>query len=244
MSFQRDFNLRLRKFTTALAISIIVMVWLSWYSLDFLILKMFTRLNVDFKVLKKRSEICFFLKEFSRDIARSLPSRIIQLFIDGAWIEALTRIAWGTIGWCNQFSSSLFVCLTWLASMSIQAIIEDTQNSLIMFTDVTGNQTRKWQQSYYLIMDFVDGISQSFGTYLFLLITKLFLTCFIYMFDIANYLYNGEISSLLEYFGYLVANLIQMSLILAGTHNMVEKVYFIITKTYFELITWCISLTG
>ena len=177
------------------------------------------------------------------------PTYLIKLLLnktlsDGIWIEVLTTIALEMNDWFSYFSSSLFLCLTWLASMSIQAIIEDTQNPLIMFTDVTDNQTMKWQQSYYLIMDFVDGISQSFGTYLFLLITKLFLTCFIYMFDIANYLYNGEISSSLEYSGYLVANLIQMSLILAGTHNMVEKVYFIITKTYFELITWCISLTG
>ena len=169
---------------------------------------------------------------------------IIKLFSDGVWIEALTMIAWEIIDWCNYFSSSLFVCLTWLASLSIQTIIEDTQNSLIMFTDVTGNQTRKWKQSYYLIIDFVEGTNQFFGIYLFLTITKLFISCFIHMFYIANYLHSGEISGLVTYISFLVVSLIQMSLILAGTHNMGEKVNFIKIGTYFKIITLTISLTG
>ena len=166
------------------------------------------------------------MQNISRSTLEGGPVNIIKLFSDGVWIEALTMIPWEIINWCNYFSSSLFVCLTWLASMSIQTIIEDTQNSLIMFTDVTGNQTRKWNQSYHLIMDFVEGINQFFGIYLFMTITKLFLTCFIYMFYIANYLYGGKASSSSEYIRYLVVNLIQMSLILAGTHNMGEKVNF------------------
>ena len=91
----------------------------------------------------------------------------ISRFIKSATHGDITTmfVAFGRIaGHAFRFQPMiLFTSLTWLASSSIQVIIDDVRNFNPMSDSATALRINKWKKSYFLILSFIEDIDRMFG---------------------------------------------------------------------------------
>ena len=118
----------------------------------------------------------------------------------------------------------LFVCLTYLASISIQATIEDVQFQFTKSPTESGYQAKQWKQTYGLIHDFIEGIDEFFGLILLLFFTRMFIFFVVVAF---RSIFDARTWSLgiIIYLAVSVSKfVIYMSLLTFQAHNMKKQV--------------------
>ena len=74
----------------------------------------------------------------------------------------------------NSLSVMLFGCLVSMASMSIQAVIEDVQTYRPAH-DIAGHRVLRWKKSYDLILSYVEEVNEFFGPALLIFMGRVFL---------------------------------------------------------------------
>ena len=97
---------------------------------------------------------------------------IIQYLFNGDWKNAsvlggrtfVNVYEWAAIG--------LFVLITAIASISLQAITEEVKNPLPSIANGAKTQLMKWGQNYYHIFIFHQQINKCFGLFLLIFILK------------------------------------------------------------------------
>lgn len=129
----------------------------------------------------------------------------------------------------RDISLVFFVCVIWLVSMSIQAIIQDFVARNSTPTDITLHQITTWQKKYSAIMDLIEEINPFFGPLLLINFAEMFLTTVIFSFVSLNLALGGTygqpISSILK----IARNIVTMSGLLHATEMMqgkVNSIYF------------------
>ena len=125
----------------------------------------------------------------------------------------------------------LFLCLIWLASKSIQVIVNDIETYFSKIEDVSVYQIIKWKRNYFIIWDWIEEIDTFFGPVLVISVANKFLTTSIYSFRFLNGIFGGTDENPLEYLIEVVKIITAMSGLIFGTQIMKKQVkctsYFI-----------------
>ena len=125
--------------------------------------------------------------------------------------------------------SLLFVCLIWLASKSIQVIVNDVETRFSTIKDqlssqVSVQQVIKWKRDYFITLDWIEEIDGFFGPVLVISFTNIFLTTSIFSFRILNRIFGGiDKKSLLALIN-IVQNITTVSGLVFVTHTMKKQV--------------------
>jgi len=86
--------------------------------------------------------------------------------------------------WMNQILfAALYISMIWLATMSIQVIIENIQNHFPCLNYSAGMQVRKWWRWYSSVSDFIEKVDELFGPYLLVYISMGSVTFSFYSFE-------------------------------------------------------------
>jgi len=119
------------------------------------------------------------------------------------------------------FFVNVFVFLTYVASMSIEAIIEDVQKFYPLVEAGAREKIMGWRQNYHSILGFVDQVDDTFGPVLLILITKQFIMFVMWSFSIVISWAKKE--SIYSYVVLIVADIVLMSLLILGSQQMKNK---------------------
>ena len=82
---------------------------------------------------------------------------------------------------------SLFVCVTYAASKSIETIIREVNSSFPKLFNASVHQVIKWKQHYFWISTFVVEIDRFFGIFLFVFLVRVFASTFLISYSAATY---------------------------------------------------------
>ena len=119
-----------------------------------------------------------------------------------------------------------FFCLTWLASKSIQLIIDDVESYSPVFRQASGHRVVEWSRGYCLIMNFVCEISCFFELMLFVFVLKVFVFFFIFLTSVEGVI-DSEASHNSDLYifqvVYIIKNGILFTLVIIGVQNMKKK---------------------
>lgn len=173
-----------------------------------------------FKIKKKNNnnKCQSILQEVSWYTFRGTYKKVMKLILNGDWLQALSRIGLNLLDMHECLTVALFGCLTKLASMSIQLIIEEVKNPFLPVDYLTRSQLLKWKRSFYLIMKFIRKIDDYFSMFLFIFFTNQFLTFFL---DSCNAF--GQYS-LIKSLHYICRDLFLMFWIIYTVRNMEKQV--------------------
>ena len=123
------------------------------------------------------------------------------------------------VGLYYSLPKILFGCLIWVASMSIEFIIEDVKIYLPTL-DLAGHRVVKWKKSYHVILNYIEEINQFYGVPLVIMVSNMFGEIVLRTSAvIADYPNN-----LLVHFISIGRMLIILSLMVYATEKMKEKV--------------------
>ena len=116
--------------------------------------------------------------------------------------------------------------LTWLVSMSIQAIIDEVKNNVQENHPSADQQLAiKWNRNYCLIFNFTDEINNFFGSVLLLFIGRQFFLCFDNPFQIMMSAFQTKnLSGCTFELSFIANNLFLLSLIIYRAQRMINKV--------------------
>ena len=149
-------------------------------------------------------------------------SKILKYWRAGRWLKSLSLTGLCIINLYECFSVVLFLSMTWLASMSLQVIMEEVRSS---FPPSGGNALPlplKWKQSYHLISNYIREIDRFFGTFLLVFFVKGFLYCFTVSCELIVFM-NSSDSARFYIYG-LFRNTSLNGLVIFGSYNMKKKV--------------------
>ena len=119
---------------------------------------------------------------------------------------------------------TLFLCLTYLVSLSIQEMVKDVQSQILKRPGRIGFLARKWKQSYGSIYDLIEEIDQFFGPILLLLFMQKFVffvaLAFRSIFDIEDWSMSLVIHLAVQFSKIIV----YMTLLTSSSHRMKQQV--------------------
>lgn len=122
---------------------------------------------------------------------------------------------------------ALFFCLTWLASATIQLIIDQVR------TDPSAQEIKHWKISYCLILNFIRGIDQFFELPLFLFIVKQFTACSLMSANLVYYkIFTAHRTQEMFTYVFLFKNALLMSVVLFAVQNMNHKAQVLIFELF------------
>lgn len=126
-----------------------------------------------------------------------------------------------------------FICLTWLASMMLDSLIDQLPANQVTANNDFGQQLRKWDHNFGLINDYIEEINRFFGLILLLALAKLVLNVDFRIFFIIQRQHEETV------FLFLVdsllgtpLNVIYLTLILLVSHRIQQKVTIV---KYFQV---------
>ena len=120
----------------------------------------------------------------------------------------------------NILPITLFGCLIWLVSTSIEVIIEDVKTYHSSY-DVTGSRVTNWKKRYSLVLDFVKEVDGLFGPSLTVLFGHLFCNLVL---RISNFIFSLESFNISRASIEITKLLSLMTAIICGTERMKRKV--------------------
>ena len=139
-------------------------------------------------------------------------------------VQSVTYISNLVVDFYEDLTIALFFCLTWLASKSIEIIIDDVQTYSPALQQASSLRVLKWQRSYCLIMNFIQGVGQFFEVALFLFLLKQFLFLFFFFVHVVFYtFFLGNNRFISFYLMNILKNFLLMSAIIFGSHLMKKK---------------------
>ena len=129
----------------------------------------------------------------------------------------------------NASAMGVFICLTWMTSMILQALARDIKlrtAELPSHSDILmKTQLLKWRRHYGLICELVDQINHCFGLILLIFVAKQFIVCITYSFSILLDLQKDIISPQTMYlFQFLIFYLSYITLTTTICHNIRKQV--------------------
>ena len=151
----------------------------------------------------------------------------------------MAKISNLVVDFYEDVTIALFFVLTWMASMSIQIIIDDVQTCSLTLQQASCHQMMKWKRNYCSIINFVQGVGQFFDVALFLFIVKQFMLFFLF-FILAVFfaLLDGDKQTISYYVVHLLKNAALMSTVVCGSQIMKRKadalLYELTTMRCFE----------
>ena len=145
----------------------------------------------------------------------------------------------------NAGSIGVFICLTWMTSMTLEALAKEIKlSSEIPSTESPHAEatmkTRliKWRRQYGLICEFVDQINRCFGFILLIFVAEQFVICITYSFSILLDLQKDIVTPLtLYYFQFLVFYLSYITLTTTICHSIQKQVYTAINHILYSNTT-------
>ena len=126
-----------------------------------------------------------------------------------------------------------FVCLTWLASMMLDSLIDQLPADQVTANNDFGQQLRKWDHNFGLINDYIEEINGFFGPILLLALAKMVLNVDFRIFFLIQR--RHEETDFLSLFDSLLGtpmNVIYLTLILLVSHRIQQKVTIV---KYFQV---------
>ena len=117
----------------------------------------------------------------------------------------------------------IYMILTWSASMSLGAIIEEVRSVNLMVNAPNRPRTLQWWQGYDAVLNFVEEIDAFFGLYLVIFIGKWFAIFSHISFKMISDVMK-EAESFPSYLIYLLGILFLFGMILFVTNRMKKKV--------------------
>ena len=118
----------------------------------------------------------------------------------------------------------LFVCLTCVASTSIQVIIEDVQTQIPKLDNRSGHRVRKWRQTYGVIHDFIEEIDLFFGPTLLVFFARMFIFFIISVFKLTLEIINSNFGSSVQRIIYFAKVILYISMLAFRSHKMKQQV--------------------
>lgn len=153
---------------------------------------------------------------------------IVKHLIDGN-IEWLYLLGKSLLELYECLTVALFFCLTWLASSSIQVIIDDVEDDSAAFHQASNLQIIKWSRSYCLVMNFIHHVNLFLELPLFIFILKEFIFLFVFLTSVVG-LMDNEASHNLDLYifqvVYLIKNTTLFAMVIIGAQNMKRKVRY------------------
>ena len=136
------------------------------------------------------------------------------------------------VGLYEWLAITLFVILTWLASQSIQIIIDDVETFAPALHQTYDQRLKKWKRSYCLISNFVLEVKRFFELVLLQYITIQFFHTFIELaLTMFTALWHPEQKSIHFFTTKIIRSMLQFLVIAMGTRPMKIKVRFVLTNT-------------
>ena len=151
------------------------------------------------------------------------------------WLSFSGRVSNHIIETYDCLVVAFFFCLTWLASETIQLIIDDVETYTTALYETRGQRVKKWQRRYCLISSFIEEIERFFQLFLFILVTTKLCSLFLFIAKLIHLtLFHPGGRS-----GYIlvihsVVSVIRLLVVILGTHNMKMKVIWIENAHLFE----------
>ena len=145
------------------------------------------------------------------------------------WMNSMSLAGRSIIDMWECSSVLLFHLLIWLASMSIQVIIEEVKNPFPPIYDTICSQAVKWKRSYFSIFKFINQVNQFFGFFLLFFIVKQLVAIFLLicnaLFCLTALSIHGTKALTFHYFiSCFSRNFLLMALVLIPPQNMEQKV--------------------
>ena len=139
-------------------------------------------------------------------------------------IQSLIQIGILMTDLYEDLTIALFFSLTYIASMSLQLIIDDVRVCSIVPHSTPAHQIMQWKTSYCLVLNFTRRVNQFLEATLFLFIAKQFTMCSL-MFVSAVCLWAKDARGMSDAFvtAYLLKNTVLISVITFGSQNMKHK---------------------
>ena len=154
---------------------------------------------------------------------------ILLYLRDGELFHSLIRSG---LCWMNLYewlTVSLFILLTWLASMSFQVMIDEVKTRPPIQQGAS-SQLMKWHQSYCSTLNLIRAIEEFFGAFLFISFAKQFVLLNYYLFDITVYWSVNESDRFPAVsIAFLISSIVPVLMIIYASQNMRKKV---ISKYY------------
>ena len=120
----------------------------------------------------------------------------------------------------------LFICLIWLASKSIQVIVNDVETRFSKIQDVSVHRVIEWKRNYFLTLDWIEEINGFFGPVLVICLAHIFLTTSTYSFQCLNGIFSGSNENPLTFLVTIVRNITTTSALIVVTQIMKNQVKF------------------
>lgn len=118
----------------------------------------------------------------------------------------------------------IFVCLTWVASITIQGIIDEVEIQLTLIKDMSIQRIRKWRRIYFTTFDFIEEIDVFFGPVLLLIFMNSFALIVLYGSRFVKSLLGGLNDDPTKYITIVFANIFILSGFIIGSEVMKAKV--------------------
>ena len=175
----------------------------------------------------------FFCQESATKMLYGWFSWVTESFKSGG-VGSVSYMGNLVVDFYEDLTIALFFCLTWVASKSIQIIIEDVQ-SHSPSVQPSGHRVMWWKRSYCLIINFVQAVGHFFEVALFLFVLKQFLLFFLFFVHSVFFtLFLGNSHLISFYVAHLLKNILLMSIIVFGSQNLKKKADLLVD----ELTTW------
>ena len=116
--------------------------------------------------------------------------------------------------------SLLFVCLIWLASKSIQIIVNDVETRFSTIQDDAVHQVIEWKRNYFVTLDWIEEIDGFFGPVLVISFANIFLTTSFLSFRCLNGIFSGIDENLSASLFRIGKNITMMSGLICVTQMM------------------------
>ena len=169
-----------------------------------------------------------FIQELSGKYMLEWHSDIISTFSDGS-AQPMYLMAKCLIELYECLSVALFFCLTWLASTSVQLIIDDVESYGSADCRTSKHRLMKWKQSYHSISSLVGEIGRFFETPLLVYFVKQFFLLSFLMINAMFEFYHERHEGMFVVFDVvqILRNFILMLLVVIGSQCLSNQVRII-----------------
>ena len=124
----------------------------------------------------------------------------------------------------QDFLVVLFVCLTYLAAINIEAITKDVSTRSFQRLNVSLYWIRQWKKNYFAVKEYVKEVDRFYGPMLILIFCKISVHTIVSCYKFIVWLFQNGTGSPLAFIGKTATNILFAVGSIAAAQKMEEKV--------------------